>query len=112
MSKEILIMLDYDGGPIWNTFPDDLMTGIPQIDADEQLLALNCRISRKYMSYYEFDSHDEGCWFNEERQTTEREEMRDLLMQLIERLNALNDGSFTVVSSYGLEEQYGIVVGR
>ena len=51
---------------------------------------------------YEFDSHDQACWFNEEQEKKDKEKMISLLKQLINRLNELNDGSF-IVEDYETE---------
>ena len=92
----IRIMLDFLAGPIWFSEPDCLYTGIPVLDNDDVLLKLNNKICDMYSSYYEFDSHDQGCWFDTEREKAEKDEMLDLLTQLIDRLNELNDGSFVI----------------
>ena len=92
----IRIMLDYLEGPIWLAESDNLYTGIPVLDNDPVLLKLNNKIRRMYSSYYEFDSHDQGCWFDTDREKAEKDEMLDLLTQLIDRLNELNDGSFVI----------------
>ena len=33
-----------------------------------EILKLNNKICDMYSSYYEFDSHDQGCWFDTERE--------------------------------------------
>ena len=99
MGKEIVkIQLDFLQGPIWIS---DVETGQPitgkdVIDNDEKLRKINYEISTLYSSYYEFDSHDQACWFNEEQEKKDKEKMISLLKQLIDRLNELNDGSFLV----------------
>ncbi len=47
-------------------------------------------------SYYEFDSHDEPCWFNHEKEKAEKDTMLELISKIKARLNEINDGSFTV----------------
>ena len=94
--KIITLMLDYLEGPVWLAEADNLYTGIPVLDTDPVLLKLNMRIQRMYSSYYEFNTHSQGCLFNEEKQKAEKEEMLSLLTQLIDRLNALNDGSYEI----------------
>ena len=89
-------MLDYLEGPIWLAESDNLYTGIPVLDTDPVLLKLNIRIQRMYSSYYEFNTHGQGCLFDEEKQKAEKEEMLSLLTQLIDRLNELNDGSYVI----------------
>lgn len=105
MSKEIVkIQLDFNQGPIWisDVETGQPMTGIDIIDNDEKLRKINFEISTLYSSYYEFDSHDQACWFNEEQEKKDKEKMISLLKQLIDRLNELNDGSF-IVEDYETE---------
>ena len=105
MGKEIVkIQLDFLQGPIWisDVETGQPMTGIDIIDNDEKLRKLNYEISTLYSSYYEFDSHDQACWFNEEQEKKDKEKMISLLKQLIDRLNEINDGSF-VVEDYETE---------
>ena len=68
----------------------------------KKLRKINYEISTLYSSYYEFDSHDQACWFNEEQEKKDKEKMISLLKQLIDRLNEINDGSF-VVEDYETE---------
>ena len=99
MGKEIVkIQLDFLQGPIRisDVETGQPMTGIDIIDNDEKLRKINYEISTLYSSYYEFDSHDQACWFNEEQEKKDKEKMISLLKQLIDRLNELNDGSFLV----------------
>ena len=99
MSKEIVrIQLDFNQGPIWisDVETGQPMTGIDIIDNDEELRKINFEISTLYNSYYEFDSHEQACWFNEEQEKKDKFKILSLLKQLIDRLNELNDGSFIV----------------
>lgn len=105
MSKEIVkIKLDFNQGPIWISDVETRqpITGIDIIDNDEELRKINFEISTLFSSYYEFDSHDQACWFNEEQEKKDKEKMISLLKQLINRLNELNDGSF-IVEDYETE---------
>ena len=105
MGKEIVkIQLDFLQGPIWisDVETGQPMTGIDIIDNDEKLRKINYEISTLYSSYYEFDSHDQACWFNEEQEKKDKEKMISLLKKLIDRLNEINDGSF-VVEDYETE---------
>ncbi|MBR5371917.1 MAG: hypothetical protein IK130_06855 [Oscillospiraceae bacterium] len=94
--KTVVIMLDYLKGPIWDSFDDFLYTGIPVIDSDAVLRKLNVQIGDMFSSYYEFNSHEQGCWFDAERQKAEKQELLALLTQLTDRLYALNDGSYEI----------------
>ena len=96
--------MDFLQGQIWisDVETGQPMTGIDIIDNDEKLRKINYEISTLYSSYYEFDSHDQACWFNEEQEKKDKEKMISLLKQLIDRLNEINDGSF-VVEDYETE---------
>ena len=99
MSKEIIrIQLDFNQGPIWisDVKTGQPMTGVDIIDNDEILRQINLEISTLYSSYYEFDSHDQACWFNKEQEKKDKYKMLSLLKQLNDRLNEINDGSFKV----------------
>ena len=105
MGKEIIrIQLDFLQGPIWisDVETGQPMTGIDVIDNDEQLRKINYEISTLYNSYYELDSHEQGCWFNEEQEKKDKSKMLSFLKQLNDRLNELNDGSF-IVEDYETE---------
>lgn len=92
------ISLDFLAGPLWKDefINGELRTGIPAIDNDEALQALNDQICELYSSYYEFDSHDLPCWFNEEKEKADKPRMLELLGKLNARIAELNDGSFVV----------------
>lgn len=69
MNKEIIrIKLDYLQGPIWISDQEtgQPITGVEIVDNDEPLRKINYEISCLYSNYYEFDSHDQPCWFSEE----------------------------------------------
>lgn len=96
--KTITIMLDFLNGPIWMS---DFKTGKPEtgidiVDNDEELRKINAEISELFDSYYEFDTHDVACWFNEEQEKADKQKMLTLLAKLNARLDEINDGSFTV----------------
>lgn len=94
----IKIQLDFLQGPIWTSDPETgrPQTGVAVVDNDEALRAINYDIQDLYDSYYEFDSHDQACWFNEEQERADKEKMLALLARLLARLDELNDGSFVV----------------
>lgn len=94
----VKLMLDYLQGPIWTS---DVETGKPNtgiaiVDNDEDLRKINFEISNLYSSYYEFDSHDQACWFNKAQEKADKQKMLDLLDRLNARLAEINDGSFEV----------------
>ena len=99
--NKIILELDYLQNPIDNsTFNDGvLFTDIKVIDNDEIVKKLNLQIGKKYSSYYEFDSHDEACYFNKEQEIKDKDLMLDLINQLINRLNEINDGSYEVIDN-------------
>ncbi len=98
MMKTLKISLDFLAGPLWkDEFIDgEPKTGILVIDNDDALQALNNQICELYSSYYEFDSHDLPCWFNEEKEKVDKPRMLELLGKLNARIAELNDGSFVV----------------
>ena len=96
--RTLKISLDFLAGPLWkDEFIDgETRTGIPVIDNDAALRALDARICEPYSSCYEFDSHDQACWFNEEQEKDDKPLMLELLGRLNARIAELNDGSFVV----------------
>lgn len=97
---KIKIQLDFNNGPIWGNYYDEdtnaIKTGLDLIDNNKSIQELNKKIRNKYSSYYEFNSHDQACWFNEEKEKNEKEEMLDLLNKLIDEISSVNDGSFEI----------------
>ena len=55
------------------------------------------QIENLYSSYYEFDSHEQACWFNQEKEKSDKDHMLQLISKLYTRLNEINDGSYLVV---------------
>ena len=94
----IKIMNEFLHGPVWTCEKD---TGIetdplPLIHQDPTVAALNQEIAQLFDSYYEFDSHDQACWFNEEKEKADRPLMLELLGKLNARIAELDDGTFVV----------------
>ena len=74
-SKQVVkLQLDYLQGPIWisDIETGEPFTGIEIIDTDTQIWELNKKIGQRFSSYYEFDSHDQPCWFNESQRNADR----------------------------------------
>ena len=96
--RTLKISLDFLAGPLWKDelIDGETRTGIPVIDNDAALRALDDRICEPYSSCYEFDSHDQACWFNEEQEKDDKPLMLELLGRLNARIAELNDGSFVV----------------
>ena len=88
MKEIIKIRLDYLQGPIWisDVETGQPITGVDVVDNDEIIRQLNYEIACLYNSYYEFDSHDLPCWFNEKQEKKDKGKMLFLLEQLNERL--------------------------
>jgi translation elongation factor EF-Tu-like GTPase len=85
-------------GPIWISDQEtgQPITGIDIVDNDDILCKINYEISCLCSSYYEFDSPEQPCWFNEEQEKKDKNKMLSLLHKLIDRLNEINDGSFEI----------------
>lgn len=98
--KTLKLQLDFLAGPLWKDVWDveknTVTTGISAVDSDERLAELDAEIQALFSSYYEFDSHDQACWFDEDRQKADRDKMLTLLACLNQRLAEVNDGSFVV----------------
>lgn len=69
---------------------------LPLVHDDPVAASLNEQIGELYNSYFEFDSHDVACWFDEEREKADKPRMLELLRQLNAHIAELNDGSFAV----------------
>lgn len=98
-SKQIVkLQLDFLQGPIWisDIETGEPFTGIAIIDTDTRIWELNKKIGQRFSSYYEFDSYDRPCRFNEAQRKADREMMPGRLRQLKNRLDEINDGSFLV----------------
>lgn len=93
----IKIMNEYLHGPIWVYGPDGVAVwDFPLLQKDPILSALNKQAMERYSAYYEFDSHDQACWVDLERQKADKEIMLDMITRLIDRLNEINDGSYVI----------------
>lgn len=64
--------------------PQSPRTGILVVDNDVALQVLDDQICELYSSYYELDSHDQACWFNEEQEKADK----PLILELLGKLNA------------------------
>ena len=94
----IKIMNEFLHGPVWTCEGE---TGIeiddlPLVHEDATVASLNREIGELFDSYYEFDSHDQACWFNEEQEKADKPRMLELLGKPNDRIAELNDGSFVV----------------
>lgn len=91
----IKLMNEFMHGVIW-VYEDDVSSYYDLIDNDEILKRLNKETEDLYNSYFEFDSHNSPCWFNEDLEKTNKDKMLFLINQIKQRLDELNDGSFLV----------------
>jgi hypothetical protein len=93
---KIKIMTEFLHSPIW-TYEDGVVTDDISVISEDATVQVLCeKIEEMFSSYYEFDSHDQACWFNFEQEKADKEIMLDLITQLISRLNEINDGSFVI----------------
>ena len=92
----IKIMNEFLHSPIW-TYEDDFITDdYPIITDDTILQEISKQIEDRYSNYYEFDSHEQACWFNQEKEKADKELMLGLISKLVSRLNEINDGSYVI----------------
>lgn len=92
----IKVMNEFLHSPVW-TYEDGFITDDFGIISDDVPLQELCNeIENMYASYYEFDSHEQACWFNHEKEKVDKEIMLDLIERLIARLNEINDGTFVI----------------
>lgn len=93
---KIKIMNEYLHSPIW-TYDDGFITDDTSIISEDEILQKLCdKIENMFSGYYEFDSHNEACWFNSEKEKADKDIMLDLISKLISRLNEINDGTFII----------------
>lgn len=93
----VRIMNEFLHGPIWVLDSDGISVWeYPLIDQDAVLNELNQAAGQMFDSYYEFDSHDEPCWFNHEKEKAEKNTMIELISRIKKRLDEINNGSFIV----------------
>ena len=92
----VKLMNEFIHGAIWVCDEDGISTNYDLIDKDVELAKLNEETRKLFDSYYEFDSHNQACWFNEELERKMKYKMLELIQKIKNRLNELNDGSFKV----------------
>ena len=99
--KEIKIQLDYSNGPLWkdslNVKTGELTTGISVIDNDKAIQILNDEAEKMYESLYSFNSENNGFQFNNDKFHQIKSQLLSIVQTIINRLSAINDGSFTVI---------------
>ena len=92
----VKIMNEFIHSPIWVYDEDDIIDEPALIANDTKLQDLCNQAENMFSSYYEFNSHNEPCWFNHEKEKQEKEVMLALIFQIKDRLNKINDGSYAV----------------
>lgn len=96
----IRLLLDYDEGPIWpnyiNPFTFEKSSGVKTIDNDAIVNEISDKMSNMYDNYYEFNTLNSECFFNDKKFLEEKNIMLSLLNKLIKRLDEINDGSYTI----------------
>lgn len=95
----VRIMNEFLHGPLWVLDEEGISVAegsLPLVEGDATVRELNKEAGSLFDSYYEFDSHGEACWFNEDRQKEDACRMLALVAELDARLAEINDGSFSV----------------
>ncbi len=93
---KVKIMNEFMHGAIWVYDDDGISIEYNLIDNDSKLQELNKKTEELYNSYYEFDSHDQPVWFNEELEKKTSHEMLGFIDEIKKRLSTINDGTFIV----------------
>ena len=99
--RNITLRLEIFRCPIFNSDINngEIYTGIEVIDNDPIVKEINYKLGNKYNDYFEFNSHDKTCYFNEEKIKKDKNVLYELTNQLINRLNEINDGSYIVIDN-------------
>ena len=99
----VKLMNEYLHGPIWVYNSDGIaVRNFPLVYNDPILETLNKKAMEMFSSYYEFDSHGMPCWFDKNKEKREKQQMADIIRQILNRLKEINNGSF-VVEDYETE---------
>ena len=92
----VKLMNEYIHGPLWVYVNEGCETDYPLIDSDNILQNLNEEAATLYDSFYDFDVGDEPCVFDDEGYKAAFPKMKEIIEKIKQRLNEINDGSFTV----------------
>ncbi|GET14726.1 hypothetical protein SN4111_09880 [Ligilactobacillus agilis] len=94
--QKIKLMFEFMHGPIWpsDPFTGQPMTDIKLVDNDPDLKSWNTRCSELWDECYEFNSHEQACYFNKVTLANHKQELVDLLVNIKQRLAELNHGEF------------------
>lgn len=93
----VKLMNEFVHGILWVCDEDGVSTNYDLIDKDLELIRLNEETRELFDSYYEFDSHNQACWFNEELEIKTKDKMLGLIRKIKNRLSEINNGTFIVV---------------
>ena len=93
----IRLMNEFLHGPIWiYDDVDVIISKYPLISDDPKLQILDDEAGTLFNSFYDFDVGDEPCVFDDEGYKAAFPKMKELIEKIKQRLNEINDGSFTV----------------
>lgn len=98
---KIKIMAEFMHSPIW--YCNDKGVETLKVDSfkrfinDKELNDIASHIQTLYESYLEFDSHNEACWFNKEKEIKDAEIMYGMIKKLKQRIDVLNNNEFEIV---------------
>ena len=105
--KTIKLELDFLIGPIvkdvFSVSQNKSITGVDLIDNNDSINELNNKISALYSSFYDFDSGEESCRFNIELAKNHKDELLQLIDDLLSMLQNVNDGTFEIVNNINLD---------
>ena len=93
----VKLMNEFIHGILWVCDEEGISTNYDLIDKDLELIKLNEETRELFDSYYEFDSHNQNCLFNEELEKKTKDKMLELIRKIKNRLSKINDGTFIVV---------------
>ena len=104
MAKIVIIGLGHVGLSYLEklVFDKSISGEVVLIDKDVELTRLNEETRKLFDFYYEFDSHRQSCWFNEELERKTKDRMLELIRKIKNRLSEINDGSL-IVKDYETE---------
>lgn len=98
MKKKVILDLDFNQGAIWISDQEtgEPITGISIIDSNKEIALLNKKISDLYSSYYELNTKESACVFNNDKFLADKDKMLKMLSDLKILLEKINDGSYEI----------------
>ncbi|MCH3909893.1 MAG: hypothetical protein LKF75_03965 [Bacilli bacterium] len=109
----IYVQLEYLDGPIFKDIlpankgkPAEkgpfggikLITGVPVIDRDPEVARLEREVESLYSGCFSENSHEQPLYFDKGYASSIKGKLSLLVSELLERLKAINDGSFIIVN--------------